>query len=373
MIGSTNSMGRGITSDDTTTTRDKVLAGTTYLGADTNDETGIGTMPDRANWTGSVPMNGSVTIPDGAHKSSKVNGPSVTQLGAVSAALNCGQSKVVGAGYTSGINITANSLASQTPGNLAADKMLAGTYGVSNGVRVNGNIPDYGTTASYIANRRLANGRVEFAVARGAHPESWSFPEYMSYGDLRNLIGLTSSDMLRKDLRILDLTGSFQGYTDSPLVIFKDGIFSNISPTNLIKTYETPGANGTISFMLYNKKIEMVNQNSGGWQNIVVGRIGGMLNLTSYNYIYVNCALYDETYNASVNARIGVSKNAMLTGNAMDAFFEIAWNDHTTKERIIDVRNLSGDYYFYLFLPAMRKNYEKYPTISVYNLYLSQV
>lgn len=65
--------------------------------------------------------------------------------GAKTAALNCGGSYTIPAGYHNGAGkITANSLASQTPGNLAANKMLAGTYGYSNGARVDGNIASQG-------------------------------------------------------------------------------------------------------------------------------------------------------------------------------------------------------------------------------------
>lgn len=65
--------------------------------------------------------------------------------GAKTAALNCGGSYMIPAGYHNGAGkVTANSLASQTPGNLAANKMLAGTYGYSNGARVDGNIASQG-------------------------------------------------------------------------------------------------------------------------------------------------------------------------------------------------------------------------------------
>lgn len=54
------------------------------------------------------------------------------------AALNCGQSKVIPEGYNPGGTVTANSLKSQTAGNLDANKLPTGYRGWSNGVLVEG-------------------------------------------------------------------------------------------------------------------------------------------------------------------------------------------------------------------------------------------
>ncbi len=62
-----------------------------------------------------------------------------------SSGLAAGSSVVIPPGYHNGAGkVTAKDLASQTPGNLAANKMLAGTYGYSNGARVDGNIVSQG-------------------------------------------------------------------------------------------------------------------------------------------------------------------------------------------------------------------------------------
>lgn len=86
--------GSSVTSDDATASKDKLLTGCTALTSDSNDELIGGTMPNN---------------------------------GAQNAALNCGQSKVIPAGYTSGGTVTANSLASQTGGATAdTAKVLSG-------------------------------------------------------------------------------------------------------------------------------------------------------------------------------------------------------------------------------------------------------
>lgn len=102
--------GGGVSSDDVTVTRDKVLTGYTALTADSADEPAVGTMPNN---------------------------------GALNAALNCGQSKVIPAGYTSGGTVTANSLASQTSATASAATIKSGYTAWVNGSRLTGTMVDY--------------------------------------------------------------------------------------------------------------------------------------------------------------------------------------------------------------------------------------
>lgn len=81
----------GAASDECTAGKAQVLAGYTAVTKDSGDEPVAGTMAANGNMT---------------------------------AALNCGQSKVIPAGYTPGGTVTANSLASQTGGVTAEDKYV---------------------------------------------------------------------------------------------------------------------------------------------------------------------------------------------------------------------------------------------------------
>lgn len=73
--------------------------------------------------------------------------------GVQNGALNCGQSKVIPTGYTSGGIVTANSLASQTSATASAATIKSGYTAWVNGSRLTGTMPDY----SY-----LAAGQVSF-------------------------------------------------------------------------------------------------------------------------------------------------------------------------------------------------------------------
>lgn len=101
--------GGGGASDELTATAANVLAGRTYVGADTEDEAGAGTMPDNGAMQRVLRAGENIPIPKGYH-----NG---------------------------GGTVRAAPLAEQTPGNATAGDILRGKTAWSNGGRVDGSIP----------------------------------------------------------------------------------------------------------------------------------------------------------------------------------------------------------------------------------------
>ena len=101
--------GGGGASDELTAAAANVLAGRTYVGADTEDEAGAGTMPDN---------------------------------GAMQRVLRAGENIPIPKGYHNGSGtVRAAPLAEQTPGNATAGDILRGKTAWSNGGRVDGSIP----------------------------------------------------------------------------------------------------------------------------------------------------------------------------------------------------------------------------------------
>ena len=101
--------GSGGASDELTATAANVLAGRTYVGADTEDEAGAGAMPDN---------------------------------GAMQRVLRAGENIPIPKGYHNGSGtVRAAPLAEQTPGNATAGDILRGKTAWSNGGRVDGSIP----------------------------------------------------------------------------------------------------------------------------------------------------------------------------------------------------------------------------------------
>jgi len=102
--------GGGIDSDEISAAKDNVISGKTYVGADTNDEIGTGTMAN--------------------------NGATENQN------LNAGSSFLVKKGYhAQDFSVGANSLASQTSGTASAGHMLSGQTAWINGNKITGTIP----------------------------------------------------------------------------------------------------------------------------------------------------------------------------------------------------------------------------------------
>ena len=102
--------GSGAGSDECTVTKDKVLSGQTYIGADTNDEPIAGTMSNQGAKTATLNAGGSYTIPAGYH---------------------------IGAG-----KVTANTLSGQTAGTAVAANIRNGKTAWVNGAKVTGNMPE---------------------------------------------------------------------------------------------------------------------------------------------------------------------------------------------------------------------------------------
>ena len=101
--------GGGGASDELTAAAASVLAGRTYVGADTEDEAGAGTMPDNGAMQRVLRAGENVPIPKGYHNGSGM--------------------------------VRAAPLAEQTPGNATAGDILRGKIAWSNGGRVDGSIP----------------------------------------------------------------------------------------------------------------------------------------------------------------------------------------------------------------------------------------
>ena len=111
----TGTGGGGVSSDELNARAEQVLAGRSYVGADTEDEAGAGTMPN---------------------------------IGGVQRTLHAGESMAIPQGYHDGTGaVAAASLAEQTPGTAAARDILAGKSAWVDGRRVDGNIPVVDTAA----------------------------------------------------------------------------------------------------------------------------------------------------------------------------------------------------------------------------------
>lgn len=179
-----NSIQGGTSSEEVTATKANVLAGTTTITADSNDEIVEGTMPNNSGqakgtdnvyfddsymhvtvkYPGYYDENSTIRINkgnlgdatadkvlDGTYFTSSdglmLEGAMVNN-GAVSQSLNAGGSYTIPAGYHDGTGkVTANSLASQTDGTATAAQILKDQTAYVDGVKVTGTMPNNGAVA----------------------------------------------------------------------------------------------------------------------------------------------------------------------------------------------------------------------------------
>ena len=182
--------GGGTGSDECTASKAQVLAGYTAVTSDSGDEAVAGTMPDNGDQSGT---------------------------------LNCGQSKVIPEGYTSGGTVTANSLADQTPGNLVAGKMLSGVYGYSNGVKVTGNIASMGA-------QTVTPGNAAKTVSCSG--------KYMTGNVTVSAVANLTAANIKKGVTVGGVTGTWEGYVATPTDLYYKGA----NPAGITSSSATFGA-----------------------------------------------------------------------------------------------------------------------------------
>ena len=275
--GYMSGVGGGSGSDDCTATTGDVLAGATAIVKGSDDEPVLGTMPNR---------------------------------GAVSQVLNAGESYSIPQGYHNGSGkVAAKDLASQTPGNLAADRILANYYGYSNGVRVTGNIASQGAFTLYPGTTQ----KVGYVSGK-----------YMT-GDIAVPAVSIPAEWIKRGQRITFpdgsyVDGTFEGYVAFPTDLYNNGLnpggFQNplasnygivfesnmISTTNGSTNYCTLKTNRKYNFTPYSR-INIEFMATRGTSGFAVGYTTSETNPMNSNDVT------GTEKNWSLNSRVTVSQD----------------------------------------------------------------
>lgn len=169
--------GGGIGSDELTVTKDYVLSGLEYVGADTDDEKGVGVMIN--------------------------NGTTANQN------INAGGSFLVKGGYhAQPFTVNANSLASQTSGTAASSKILNGETAWVNGSKITGTITSMaGQTVSPTASQQT--------VA--------SSGKYMTGNVVVNGVSNLTATNIKKGVNVGGTLGTFEGYVPTATDLYLRG------------------------------------------------------------------------------------------------------------------------------------------------------
>lgn len=182
--------GGGIGSDEVSATKDNVLSGKTYVGADTSDEIGTGTMADNG-------VTGNKSI-------------------------NAGGSFLVKKGYhAQDFSVGANSLGSQTPGNASAGYMLSGQTAWVNGNKITGTIPYQnaevaGTDQIWATNYANGGDGNYFLGIRNGH--------YLNGVNwVRGYNANFVAANIKKGVNVAGVVGTFEGYVPTATDLYLRG------------------------------------------------------------------------------------------------------------------------------------------------------
>ncbi|WP_097005701.1 hypothetical protein [Lacrimispora amygdalina] len=233
--------GGGIGSDEVSAAKENVLSGKTYVGVDTGDEIGTGTMAN--------------------------NGATGNQ------SLNAGSSFMIKKGYhAQDFSVGANSLASQTSGTASAGQILSGQTAWVNGNKVTGSIPlqsgDASSDQVWSTNRTTwGDGNLFFGVRNGHYLNGVNW--------IRSYDAAFIPANIKKGANVFGVVGTWEGYVPAPNDLYYRG--NNIAGF-------TFGSSGKRSFesggiRIAGDTVELVDP--------------GAINFNAYNYI--NAEIYYET------------------------------------------------------------------------------
>lgn len=263
--------GGGIGSDEVSATKDNVLSGKTYVGADTNDEIGTGTMTN--------------------------NGTTGNQ------SLNAGSSFLVKKGYhAQDFTVGVNSLASQTPGNADAGSVLSGRSAWVNGNKVNGSMPWQnvdvsGTDRAWATKISCWEGAACLGVRNAHYLNGVNWIQ----GNIPNFY----AGNIKKGVNMGGLVGTFEGYVAGATDLYYRG-------NNVAGWYGGANLNdsafgaGQITIPVYN-----------GSRCIVSGNVSTV----GKNYLNIEFTV-TNTYNNYLGESIYVSLNS-IAGTAINMKYNI--------------------------------------------------
>lgn len=301
--------GGGAGSDECTLIRANVPQGLTAVTADSDDEAVEGLLNTETTVADSHVLEGQSYLKFNPQtKLFECRSGGLKNNGAISGSLNCGQSKTIPAGYTTGGTVTANSLASQTPGNAHAGAILAGHSAWVNGSQVSGGIPSYGGQT----------------VAPQTYAQTLSIAGHYNTGNVViNPFPLPPASYIKKGVNWYGVVGTANGWVAEPTDLYLYG--NNISGFRPQNNSNTVFESGQISYK------------SG--KNIYTS---SAVNLSGYNNLNVYFyTLQGEGSTGSVVLLRGTTASGNGTNIVVHSGLSWAQNSYQTQSLNISAHNIS--------------------------------
>ena len=318
----------GVDTDDVSATAADVIKGKT-AGVFGHDEPVTGTLELSGNAGAGEVLTGKTFYT--TNPKSKQTG-TMPNRGAVSQALNAGGSYTIPAGYHNGSGkVTANSLVGQTSANATAAYISSGKTAWVNGSKITGTLATQGgsTTTPGTANKTI--------VTASKHVTG-------------NIVVAGNSNLaasnIKKGVNIFGVTGTFQGYVDSPLYLYNSGTFSNLCPNKMTSVQ------GDIAIKYESDRFTGYFQGNGI-------RTSDLIDLSNHKIVSIQFSVGGSSgYSVTEVLSVGKNSTVIPTSDSIKTTLTIS---ATSKDVVmtVNVENLTGMFYIkYLagnYLRTVRK------------------
>ena len=253
-------------------------------------------------------------------------------------------------------------------GDATAGKVLTGnTFTSNSGLKINGTMPSYSshTSSSDFTTSTFKSGIGGYVFATPNNAGYYSTSTY-----IRVPVANLSASNIKKNVTVGGITGTFEGYVTTPLQLITASS-SGDYPTFYNGFEYAKGSCVTYrgSFNNAYDSIEYMNSNNYTGFTLDMSASGSLtadpyclcrLNstafpLNSYSKIIVKLtSVYSKSQNITIEKpRFGVSTNGALTSASMNAYTDVTLGVNQGVYTI-DVSNLTGSYYFYIWLKITR-------------------
>lgn len=323
----------------------QVLNGQTYYNTDAKTKR-TGGMPNRGAWTGRIGVNGKMAIPAGYHNGAGYVDQAINNRGAWNSRIGINGKVAIPEGYHNGSGYVDQAVTNRGAwtGSVGRNGRIVVPEGYHNGTGyVNGpSLTDKGA-ATYTP------GRSNQTIGAGHYLTG----AQTILGDA-NLL----PQNIRDGITIFGMRGNFQGAAVSPYAVFKAKAGS-AQPDNVVidntggTTQMVASGICSASFITIDKNNcwQMVlssNQGMNSRGNITIHRrVNNSVNLSNHRYLRLK---YTKGSGFGGMIGVGVSANASTT-----SYTSLATATAADGQIILDISNLSGNYFIYFYVDGLSK------------------
>ena len=332
--------GGGVGSDETTATKDKVLKDYTYLGADTDDEIGTGTIES---------MEGTTVTPSASQQTVSTSGKYLTGDVIVSAVANLTAANIANGKVVGGTTGTYKGLGNATAAQVLAGKTFS-TASLSNTTGTMKNYSGYTSTSNYTSGT-FKSGTTGYIFVVPGGTGYYSNATYLRI-PATNL----AAGNIKKGVKILGITGTFQGTVDSPYYYLqKNSDYSSSSPTvqggmRYYPINQSQGGNYAIGDYdyAYDHMFLTFSNGSDSSPSYVLWRLSNSaISLAAYKTLYLKVTVEQNGSSGLGTPIFGLSTSGSITGNNFNASVQFGVINKGTYS--LDVSSLNSSYWFYFY------------------------